>query len=194
MCIHAQRETFRDEDSVRVHPIITNGGDLVNVVPDKVTMETYVRAASREAMLDASAKVDRAIEGAAHAIGARCEIHNHKGYLPLLQSEELSRVFASNAEYISPAPEMVWGINFPASTDIGDLGHIMPIIQPMGGGYRGSLHSAEFSVDDATKACLNPAKLMAMAVIDLLSDGAERALEIKKNFKPALSKEEYINS
>lgn len=192
MCIHAQRETFRDADSVRVHPIITNGGDLVNVVPDKVTMETYVRASSREAMLDASAKVDRAIEGASHAIGAKCEIKNYKGYLPLLQSEELSEVFASNADYIEPAPKMVWGVNFPASTDIGDLGHIMPIIQPMGGGYRGSLHSAEFAVDDVKKAYLNPAKLMAMAVIDLLADGASRALEIKKSFKPKLTKEEYI--
>lgn len=30
------RETFRDEDCVRVHPIMTKGGDLVNVVPDDV--------------------------------------------------------------------------------------------------------------------------------------------------------------
>jgi amidohydrolase len=67
MCIHAQRETFRDKDKGRVHPIITNGGELVNVVPEHVTMETFVRAASREAMIDASAKVDRAIEGAAFA-------------------------------------------------------------------------------------------------------------------------------
>lgn len=30
------RETFRDEDCVRVHPIMTKGGDLVNVVPGEV--------------------------------------------------------------------------------------------------------------------------------------------------------------
>lgn len=30
------RETFRDEDCVRVHPIMTKDGDLVNVVPDDV--------------------------------------------------------------------------------------------------------------------------------------------------------------
>ena len=34
---------------------------------------------------------------------------------------------------------------------------------------------------------------MALTVVDLLADGAERALEIKKNFKPTLTKEEYIN-
>ena len=51
--IHAQRETFRDEDCVRVHPIITKGGDLVNVVPSVVRMETYVRAKTPDALLDA---------------------------------------------------------------------------------------------------------------------------------------------
>ena len=30
------RETFRDEDCVRVHPIITKGGNLVNVIPDEM--------------------------------------------------------------------------------------------------------------------------------------------------------------
>ena len=77
MCIHAQRETFRDEDRIRVHPIITNGGELVNVVPANVTMETYVRGASFEAINDAAAKVDRAIKGSAYAIGAEVEITGH---------------------------------------------------------------------------------------------------------------------
>lgn len=58
--IHANRETFRDEDHVRVHPIITKGGDLVNTVPADVRMESYVRAASVQAMRTANAKVNRA--------------------------------------------------------------------------------------------------------------------------------------
>jgi amidohydrolase len=36
--IHFQRETFRDEDSIRVHPIITKGGDVYNYVPPDVRM------------------------------------------------------------------------------------------------------------------------------------------------------------
>ncbi|MCJ7732815.1 amidohydrolase, partial [Candidatus Bathyarchaeota archaeon] len=32
MGIHANRETFRDEDTIRVHPIITKGGEIVNNV------------------------------------------------------------------------------------------------------------------------------------------------------------------
>src|SRR5207245_1775528 len=41
--INAIRETFRDEDTIRVHPIITHGGSQVNVIPGEVRLETYVR-------------------------------------------------------------------------------------------------------------------------------------------------------
>lgn len=190
MCIHAQRETFRDEDKIRVHPIITNGGELVNVVPSLVTMETYVRGATSEAIKDASAKVDRAIEGACFAIGARCEIENFKGYLPLVQSEELSNLYADNAE--SLGVKVIRGVPMTGSTDIGDLGHIMPILQPTMGGFVGNLHAIEFSVADKIRAYVEPAKLMAMTVIDLLADGAEGALKVKKNFVPKMTKEEYL--
>ena len=34
--IHAQRDTFRDADHIRVHPILTEGGTVVNSVPANV--------------------------------------------------------------------------------------------------------------------------------------------------------------
>ena len=52
IAIDAQRETFRDEDHIRVHPIITKGGDTVNIVPADVRVETYVRGASIESILE----------------------------------------------------------------------------------------------------------------------------------------------
>lgn len=39
MGVNAIRERFREDDFVRFHPIINSGGDLVNVIPDYVTME-----------------------------------------------------------------------------------------------------------------------------------------------------------
>ena len=192
MCIHAQRETFRDEDKIRVHPIITNGGELVNVVPSLVTMETYVRGATHPAIADASMKVDRAIRGATMAIGADCEIINYKGYLPLVQSKELSKIFEANAQELPDGPKVVRGVDMTGSTDIGDLGHIMPIIQPTVGGFVGNLHAVEFGVADKYRAFVLPAKLMAMTVIDLLSDGAAEALRIKADYKPLMTKEEYL--
>ena len=54
LAIGTQRETFREADRIRIHPIITKGGDLVNIVPADVRMETYVRGMSMEAILSAS--------------------------------------------------------------------------------------------------------------------------------------------
>src|SRR5881396_3817140 len=51
MAINAIRETFRDEDTIRVHPIITHGGSQVNVIPGDVRLETYVRGRTVEAIL-----------------------------------------------------------------------------------------------------------------------------------------------
>ena len=68
MGIHANREIFRDEDQVRIHPIITNGGSIVNSVPDYVRIETYVRAANAKAMDEACMVVDRAMKGAAMTV------------------------------------------------------------------------------------------------------------------------------
>ena len=192
MCIHAQRETFRDEDKIRVHPIITNGGELVNVVPSLVTMETYVRGATAHAISDASFKVDRAIRGAAMAIGAECEIIDYKGYLPLVQNKALSDVFRENAEALSGGPSISYGIDLSGSTDMGDLGHIMPIIHPTMGGFVGSAHAKDFAVADEYVAYVESAKLMALTVIDLLYDGAEKALSIKNGYEPIMSKEEYL--
>ena len=193
MCIHAQRETFRDEDRIRVHPIITNGGELVNVVPANVTMETYVRGASFEAINDAAAKVDRAIKGSAYAIGAEAEITDFKGYLPLCQDKSLGAIFAENAAQFTERENIHYGIDMVGSSDMGDLCHLIPAIQPTMGGWIGNLHAKDFAPTDTTLAYINPAKIMAMTVIDLLYDGATAAKEIKAAFVPKLTNEEYFN-
>ena len=192
MCIHAQRETFRDEDKVRIHPIITKGGELVNVVPSNVVMETYVRASNYEAILDAASKVDRAVEGASYAVGAKCEIKNFKGYLPLKQSEKLSAIFAENSKQFVPEEKIYHGLNMTGSSDVGDLSHFIPTIQPTVGGFAGALHAEEFKAGDKYLAYVIPAKIMAMTVVDLLSDGAALAKSVKDGFTPLLTKEEYI--
>ena len=44
------RETFREQDRVRVHGIITHGGSTINVVPAEVRLEMQVRALTLEAL------------------------------------------------------------------------------------------------------------------------------------------------
>lgn len=192
MGINSLRETFRDDDCVRVHPIITKGGDLVNNVPDDVRIETYVRAKRMEAIEKTHKQVDNALRGGAMAIGATVKIDTMPGHLPLQCNHTMNEMFVENAKMVNPDLEVLNAGHFSASTDMGDVSHLMPAIHPFVGGTDGLLHGADFKVVDFKTAALLPGKSFAMMVIDLLSNGGEKAKEILANYKPLLTKEEYI--
>ena len=192
MGIHANREIFRDEDQVRIHPIITNGGSIVNSVPDYVRIETYVRAANAKAMDEACAVVDRAMKGAAMTIGAEVKITTIPGYLPLQQDLQMGRLMEKNALAVWGENSAHRGVPTTGSTDIGDLSQLIPCIQPTCGGYDGALHSKEFHIADPKIAYVDGAKLLAMTVVDLLANGAEAGQQIVNEFKPVFTKEAYL--
>ncbi len=191
--INAQRETFRDEDCVRVHPIITKGGDLVNIIPAEVTMETYVRAKTADAILDASHKVDRALRGAAMAMGCRVEIETVPGNLPLRNDPVLAEVFRDNAARLfGKASYRDYG-HSGGSTDAGDLSQFMPLLHPMMTGAAGTHHQTDWCIADHEAGYLAPAKTLAMMAIDLLVDNAAKANKTLAEFKPAMSKDAYLD-
>ena len=190
--IHAQRETFSDHDRIRVHPIITKGGDIVNVVPSDVRIESYVRGRTIEGLLDANKKVDRALKAGAMAVGADVVIKDIPGYLPLLDNTDLDDIFRLNAESLAGAEAIVEGGDFTGSFDFGDISHIIPSLHPMTGGVEGGLHTRNFRITDPEKAYIQPAKALAMTVADLLFNNAEKAEKVIRNFKPVMKKEEYL--
>ncbi|MDR0440607.1 MAG: amidohydrolase [Candidatus Accumulibacter sp.] len=193
MGVHALRETFRDDQNIRVHPIITKGGDLVNVVPADVRLETYVRGKTMNAIIETGGKIDHAFAAGGHAIGAKTTIQTIPGYLPITSPKAFNDLFAENALFAHPGLEVLAGSHFTASTDAGDLSHLMPVTHPFMGGVNGNLHGAEFNVEDFSLAVLTPAKAMALSVLDLLWNGAEKAHAILDDFKPLLTREQYID-
>lgn len=191
--VNAQRETFKEADRVRFHPIITKGGDIVNVVPADVRMESYVRARTIASMIDANKKVNRALIAGAMAVGAEIEITELPGYLPILKHNDMEKVLRENLHFIGLKDEdIIDGGDFTGSFDFGDVSHIIPTLHPMFGGIKGALHTRGYSIVDEEYAYLAPAKSMALTVVDLLFDGAETGKEILKNFKPVMTKEEYL--
>ena len=192
MGIHANRETFKDQDSIRVHPIITKGGDLVNIVPADVRMETYVRGKNIEAIMDASIKVNRALTAGAMAMGAEVVIEEIPGYLPLLNDHNMATIFSDNAVKLLGNEGVEEGRFMSGSTDMGDITHIMPGLHPAVGGIVGRAHARDYAMVDSDMAYVVPAKIMAMTVIDLLWDGAAQAKRIRSEFKPTLTKESYF--
>ena len=191
--INAQRETFQDRDSVRVHPIITKGGDLVNVIPDEVCMETYVRGRTAEAILDASRKVDRALRAGAMALGATVEIETLPGYMPLKNNADLQVLYEKNARARLGEEEFCTVGHRTGSTDMGDISCIMPAIHPYMSGATGPGHSVEWYISDKEMGYVEPAKSLAMMAVDLLSDHATEAKAVLANYKPEMTKEQYLD-
>jgi len=194
--INLIRDTLEEKDKIRIHYIITKGGDSLNIIPDDVRMELGIRAITIQAMIEANKKVNRALRMGAEAVGAEVEIEDQGVYLPLHQDRPLSLVYAENARRIAGNENVIdlEGEVRGSSTDAGDLASIRPTIHPNFGGACGSPHTNEFDICDEYLAYVQPAKVAAMTVIDLLFDGAAEGKRIKESFIPMfVGKEEYCD-
>jgi amidohydrolase len=190
--IAAQRETFWEKDTIRIHPIITKGGDAVSVVPSEVRMETFVRGGSLEAIIDANKKVDRCLRAGAMAMGAEVEIHTIPGYLPQRNDRRLGEIFGANVEAVFGPGQFHIGGHRTGSTDMGDLAHMMPVIHPYVVAAEGRAHGADWRINEPQHGYVTPAKLLAMTAIDLLFGDAAPAKDVLAHFEPAMTKEAYL--
>lgn len=193
--IHAQRETFRDENMVRISTIITKGGDLVNIVPSEVKMQIMVRAFTLDAILDASKKVDRALKASALALGGKVTIKNQMGYMPMNTDRKLSKLYEENmVKYGNiDKDDFIESYKTAGSTDLGDLSSMKPCMHIWAAGVTGGLHTEDYRIADKEQAYILPAKMLALSVIDLLYNDAENANEIIKDFKPSFDRTSYLS-
>lgn len=191
--INSIRETFRENDVIRVHPIITKGGSAVNAIPDTVIIESYVRGKSFDAIKDANERVNRALSGAALSLGANVEIIDLPGYAPLYNAPDMVTAAAEALKKATGEELYETRAYSSGSTDMGDLSCIMPVVHPYAPGAVGTAHGADYYIEDPEQACVGSAKLQINLVSVLLSNGADRAKRIVADFKPQFaSKEEYL--
>ncbi len=190
--INAVRETFKESDIIRVHPIITSGGNAVNAIPDKVVIESSVRGASFDGIDKANKRINRALIGAALSLGTNIEIENSPGYAPLLTAGGMAEIAKEAAEGLGF--EFFIDENFcTASSDMGDLSCLIPVMEPSIPGASGRLHGTNFELSDKETACIGSAKWQMQMLAVLLENNAEHANEIIKNFNPRFtSREEYF--
>jgi len=192
--VNAIRETFQERDIIRVHPIITHGGDMVNAIPETVRLESYVRGASFEGIAKANKRVNQAFAGAALSIGTNIEIIDIPGYAPLNNDEEMMNV-AQEASAIA-MPDLTFyrgeGIG-SGSTDMGDLSCLMPVVHPYAPGAVGKGHGNDYYIEDPELACVSCAKWQLVMLSLLLGNEAERAKKIVAEYKPQFeNKEAYL--
>lgn len=192
--VNALRETFQEKDNIRVHFIITKGGDMVNCVPDDVRLEVFVRANSVPVIEDTLKRTIRAFRSGADAVGAEMRVEVVPGMYPLKIDEELFSLYESNARTFVSEENFMTVPVMPASTDLGDVSQIMPVLYPMAGGIDGVGHGADFCMVDFENAVLIPAKSMAATIVDLMWDHGKKCREIADNYQPVFTKEGYLQA
>jgi len=189
------KETFYERDCVRVHPIMTKGGDLVNVIPEEAVIETLVRGKTLEAFADAAVKTDRSFKAGAMALGAGYRIETLPGYLPSLPQAAPQEMIDVIEELIGrKVPEVSPDRHEAGSTDVGDVQHLLPVVTFHTGGVTGGgLHQSDFDVADEEEAYILTSKIFALSVYRFLRNGAKTAKSLKAAHRPVFqNKEEYI--
>ena len=194
--VNAIRETFVDSEHIRLHPIITEGGAAVNAIPERTKVETYVRGASYEAIVEYNKKLNQAMAGSAAAIGATVLLEDRPGYFPLNNDKNLNALAKEAMEAIG-GPGCVEETDHwdTGSTDMGDVSSIMPAVHPYGAGAIGTGHGMDYYIDDPERACVAPAKCLLIMADRLLSNDAALAKKVLAENKPRFaSKEDYLKA
>jgi metal-dependent amidase/aminoacylase/carboxypeptidase family protein len=160
-----------------------------------VRYEGRVRGRNAEVIADANMKMDRCLRAGALAMGAKVNIVTIPGYLPMVNNQPMQEVFKRNAAELVGESNLATHPptrNRGGSTDMGDLSQIMPVIHPYTTAATGTGHGADYIIQDYIQAVINPAKAMAMTVIDLLAENAAQAREVLATSAPNMSKSQYL--
>lgn len=191
--INALRETFEDSKHIRVHPVISCGDTSVNAIPDKVKLETYVRAADMDAAVNANAKVNRAIAASAAAIGAKVHISDIPGSWPRWNDRTMMPVFKEAMEEVLTSVDVDPGRWNAGCSDMGDMASLMPTIQAYVGGACGKEHGVDYYICDTETACVDSAKVQLIAIAKFLANDAKNAKEAIASYNPYFKdKAEYF--
>jgi amidohydrolase len=173
------RQHIRQSD--RVHGIVTDGGDAPNVVPAHAGGSYIVRARNLHDLEEIRTKVIRCFEAGALATGATLEVRpSGKPYAEVRHDPALAAVYRRNAEALGRSfPDLgVLLDRASASTDMGNVSHVLPSIHPYIG--IGSLpavnHQPEFAAhcvtDAADRALLDGGLALAWTAVDVAADDA----------------------
>ena len=116
-------------DGVRVHGIITNGGQAPNVIPEYASAHYYIRAKTREEVVALEPRICAIADGVALATGTTVKIEHQVGPRDFLINHSLNAILL---EEFTAAGEVVdqkakEGIG---STDAGDISHAVPTAHP----------------------------------------------------------------
>ncbi|WP_431090268.1 M20 family metallopeptidase [Paenibacillus sp. 8b26] len=173
---------------VRIHGIITHGGDAPNIIPDYASARFFIRASTWQRTEEVSAKVRNIAEAAALATGATVKIERFQNevrdfILNDTLDEVVGRELEALGEQLDRGPR--GGIG---STDAGNVSHVIPTAQAYIKIRPDDLiaHTVEFREAAGSakgeEALVTGAKALALSGLQLLVDEALLAA-VKEDFK-----------
>ena len=167
----------------QMHGIVTEGGQVANVIPGRTQLEYTMRAPDAAALADLEAKLGDCFLAGAVATGCDFHVEQTEPMYDALRPDpwlaetvraEMTRLGRSPLakEYEAAVPL--------GSTDMGNVTQVLPGIHPMVGVDAGgaSLHQAEFTAaavaPSADKAVLDGAIMLARTVVRLAESSEQR--------------------
>lgn len=172
--INALRQQLPDD--VRIHGIITHGGDAPNIIPEYAKARFFIRAASRSALNEVTKKVKAVAEGAALATGAELNVIAFQNEVDnLLLNKTFDRVFIEAIEQFGETVDLNDREGL-GSTDAGNISQVVPTIHPFIKIGPENLvgHTVPFREAAASpqgdEALIKGAKALALTGLKLLTD------------------------
>lgn len=166
--------------SDRMHAVVTDGGLVPNVVPERAEMSVIVRSLDSATLRDLVARVEDVFRGAALATGCGMEILTGEttNEMPVRANGPLSQAWvrAQNAAGRTVLPRGVITEVIAAGTDFGNVSQRVPGIHPLIkiAPEGTALHTHEFATaagsPQGDRAAVDGAWGLASVALDYLSD------------------------
>ncbi|MCX6659631.1 MAG: M20 family metallopeptidase [Candidatus Bathyarchaeota archaeon] len=173
--INALRQHIRSD--VRIHGIVTEGGEAPNIVPEKASALFYLRASDKKYLDEVLKRVKGCAEGSALATGATLDFRPSPYSLAnMLTNSVLCRIFEKNLGELGETVDQMEKHEHLGSSDIGNVSQIIPTIHPLVavGPRNLAIHSHEFAKaaisESGDRALILAAKAMAFTCVDLFAD------------------------
>ncbi|MDI3522535.1 MAG: hypothetical protein PWP43_717 [Bacillota bacterium] len=185
--VNALRQHVRPD--VRIHGIITRGGEAPNIVPEEAVARFYVRAARRQYLDEVTGRVVNCARAGALATGAELTVNNFEySFDEMRNNTALAGAMLANltalGEEVVPCGEGL------GSLDMGNVSHVVPAVHPYISIGTATLvsHTREFAAaagsEGGLRAMVLGAKALAATALDVLLD-AELRQAVRAEFAAA---------
>jgi len=181
--VSALRQQIRPD--ARIHGIVTDGGQAVNIIPERAAMALGVRSLDNTYVRELVGRVEACARGAAEATGTTLEISRDLFHDGIKFNPALAEIVKENARALGfELTPRVSG----ASTDLGNLTQAVPTVEytlptcPPGVGMHTREALEAGAAEIGLTGMLNDARVMVMTAIDLLAS-PELVERVRRDFQ-----------